>query len=304
VAGVPEHFNSPWTQAIPAFATNGLNVQWRECTGGTGEMVSMLREAKVDVALLLTEGAVKAAAETPDKIKLVALYVRSPLLWGIHASAKSKLPTDLKQLALSSPKSVKFAISRKGSGSHLMAFVLAKQLGWDLTQLSFLEVGNLEGARHEFAKDLKEAKDLIFLWEKAMTQPYVTKKEVKRLGEIPTPWPCFLLAATPETVATKSDLIQRVLSVVQDACHKFKADKPSSVAKVMREYGLEHDSVIEWFDNVEFASLETEALDPEMLQKVYETLVSVKMLPSLPKSEGNGSAAKGLMDVKKLVSKL
>ena len=62
VGGVPEHFNYPWHYAINKglFAKAGFDVKWSDVTGGSGEMCRMLEENQTDVALVLTEGIVKA----------------------------------------------------------------------------------------------------------------------------------------------------------------------------------------------------------------------------------------------------
>ena len=44
-------------------------------------------------------------------------------------------------------KGKRYAISRFGSGSHLMAIVDAVQRGWDPAEIKFVKIGNLKGAR-------------------------------------------------------------------------------------------------------------------------------------------------------------
>ena len=64
VGGVPEHFNAPWHTAAKAglFAERGIDVRWTDFPGGTGAMAKALRDGELDVAILLTEGIVAAAA--------------------------------------------------------------------------------------------------------------------------------------------------------------------------------------------------------------------------------------------------
>ncbi len=129
VAGVPEHFNLPWHMCIEdgTFKKNGLDVSWKDFPDGTGAMCKALRNKDVDVAVILTEGIIKDILNGNDA-KIVQEYIASPLIWGIHVAAGSNYQ-DIQDL-----KNAKVAISRYGSGSHLMAYVNAKNLGWDPKQ--------------------------------------------------------------------------------------------------------------------------------------------------------------------------
>ena len=58
VGGVPEHFNLPWYTAVEnkEFEAAGVQVDFEEVPGGTGAMMSALREGKIDIVVALTEG--------------------------------------------------------------------------------------------------------------------------------------------------------------------------------------------------------------------------------------------------------
>ena len=58
VGGVPEHFNSPWHQAIASgeFTAAGLDVSWTDYSLGTGAMCKAVASGEIDVAVVLTEG--------------------------------------------------------------------------------------------------------------------------------------------------------------------------------------------------------------------------------------------------------
>lgn len=106
--------------------------------------------------------------------------------WGVHVSASSKW-SDASEL-----EHATYAVSRLGSGSHLMAMVDAQQRGWSAEALKFEIVGNLQGARSALAEGKADA----FMWEKFTTKHLVDSGEWRRIGEVLTPWPCFSLAAT------------------------------------------------------------------------------------------------------------
>ena len=68
LAGVPEHFNLPWHLAYEegVFEDVGIDLDFVDHPGGTGAMSQALKNGEVDLALLLTEGAVKFIAENPS----------------------------------------------------------------------------------------------------------------------------------------------------------------------------------------------------------------------------------------------
>ncbi|HET8697384.1 MAG TPA: ABC transporter substrate-binding protein, partial [Gammaproteobacteria bacterium] len=113
---MPEHFNLPWHLALDAGAPGGVAAQWQDFPDGSGAMAEALRERRLDAAMLLTEGAVAGIARSGG-FKIVSLYTESPLLWGIHVPASSRFR------AVADIAGARYAISRRGSGSHLMAFV-------------------------------------------------------------------------------------------------------------------------------------------------------------------------------------
>ena len=107
-------------------------------SGGTGQMIKGLQTGTLDVAVLLTEGISKAILEGLNA-KIVQVYVTTPLRWGIHVPYHS----DIKSVDQLEGKV--FAISREGSGSHLMSYVKADQEGWDTKKLKFNVIGDIYG---------------------------------------------------------------------------------------------------------------------------------------------------------------
>ena len=188
VGGVHEPFNLPWlrrSKTTPLLRL-GLEVTFTDYAGGTGALVGALEDGMLDLATVLTEGGVTAIGRG-SKIRLHSAFVTSPLRWGIHVSAKAA------QKKVADLKGKKFAISRFGSGSELMAYELANQQGWKLKDNQFVVVGGVDGA----VEALPKRKAHIFLWERFVTAPLVKQGVFKRIGEIPTPWPSFYTAARP-----------------------------------------------------------------------------------------------------------
>ncbi|MGB0789152.1 MAG: ABC transporter substrate-binding protein, partial [Marinirhabdus sp.] len=186
IGGVPEHFNLPWylTLKNKEYTAAGINLRWHDYHGGTGQMCGALRRGEIDMAVILTEGIIRDIANgNPSKI--VQVFVKSPLIWGIYVAKNRGHKT------VSGLRGTTAAISRYGSGSHLMAYVNAENQGWDTkTDLQFEVVKTLDGA----LQGLPEQRADYFLWEKFMTKPIVDKGVFRRIDECPSPWPCFVVA--------------------------------------------------------------------------------------------------------------
>ncbi|MBD0256141.1 MAG: ABC transporter substrate-binding protein [Cytophagales bacterium] len=268
VGGVPEHFNLPWHLALEGgtFAERGLDLRWQDYPGGTGAMNRDLRSGTLDVAVLLTEGIVADICKGNPSV-IIAPYVVSPLIWGIHVPALSGFQT------VAELEGKRFAISRYGSGSHLMAFVHAQQLGWHPEALELVLVGDLNGAREAFRQGAADA----FMWEKAMTQPLVDKGEFRRVGECPTPWPSFVIAARRETLESRRDDLQQMLAVIGRAARAFKQN-PDAIRMVSDRYGIKPEDVAAWFVHTRWAGLTGEDLTENVLQHVMQTLLDLRLI--------------------------
>lgn len=261
VAGVPEHFNEPWVRAQSVSA-----VEFHTFPGGTGAMCQALESNQVDAALLLTEGAVKYCFEKQTSL-IHSVYVESPLVWGVHCGRAAKWPS---LEAVGNSKQVTFAISRHGSGSHLMAFVLAKKMNW--TSIQFEVVGNIKGAKELLTKQ----PDTLFMWEKAMTDPLVEEGTFTRLGECPTPWPCFVLCVRKDFDVT---LLEPILQAVMAEIKAFKMSQTDTVEHVVNKFGIKQQLVEEWFQAVRFGTFDAQSSNlPDLLGSVRATLVDLGQL--------------------------
>ncbi len=240
VGGVPEHFNLPWRLAIAdnAFSETGATVDYSDYPAGTGELTRALRDNELDVALVLTEGAVADIVQH-DKNRLVKIYVDSPLIWGIHVAATSGIKN------VAATRGRRIAISRYGSGSHLIAIVDAAERGWPTDDIEFVVVDNLAGAR----KALASGKAEVFLWERHMTQPLVDSGEFRRVGQREVPWPAFAVSVRRQILGSRAQQIRAVLDVVTRYASNLKRRKtaPSLIADT---YGIRLADAEKWLASV------------------------------------------------------
>ncbi|WP_333694809.1 substrate-binding domain-containing protein [Flavobacterium sp.] len=265
IAGVPEHFNLPWHLCIEngEFEEAGIDLQWTDVPEGTGKMCQMLRDGETDIAVILTEGIVKdITAGNPSKI--VQVYVESPLIWGIHVDAKSNFTS------LSDLENAKVAISRMGSGSHLMAIVNAQNQGWKTDDLQFEIVNTIEGA----VEALSYGKADYFMWEKFMTKPLVDNGIFRRIADCPTPWPCFVIAVRNEIVENQPQTIRLLLDIINTTTSEFK-DIPSINRTLAQRYNQKIDDINLWLNQTRWTQ---QSLKPETLNKVQNQLFELSLI--------------------------
>tara|TARA_B100000795_G_scaffold222422_1_gene177345 strand:- start:4049 stop:4936 length:888 start_codon:yes stop_codon:yes gene_type:complete len=266
VGGVPEHFNLPWKKAIEEnrFDAHGISISWKDYHGGTGAMTKALRTGELDIAILLTEGII-ADIHRGNPSKIVQFYVKSPLRWGIHVGAKSSFRS------VNDLENSRAAISRFGSGSHLMAYVNADNYKWDLAKQKFEVVKNLDGGREYLA----EGKADYFLWEKFTTKPYVDNGEFRIIGECPTPWPSFVVAVREELLLTHHNEIEQILKIVNESCSQVKTSD-NTVKEISERYQLKEEDVAVWFNETEWAY--NGDLDTNTINKVQERLIDLEII--------------------------
>ena len=271
IAGVPEHFNLPWQLCIEngEFESEGIDLQWTDIPEGTGKMCQMLRDGETDIAVILSEGIVKdIVGGNPSSI--VQVYVESPLIWGIHVAANSNYKT------LSDLEHKKVAISRMGSGSHLMSIVNAQNQNWNSENLQFEIVNTIDGA----VEALTSGKADYFMWERFMTQPLVDKGIFRRIGECPTPWPCFVIAVRNEVLENYPKVIDQILDIINTTTEEFKMI-PSIDRTLASKYNQNVEAIQEWLKLTRWSQKQMTA---PTLDKIMEQLLKLQIIDKkLPK---------------------
>lgn len=240
IGGVPEHFNLPWHLAIESGAAAVGTVDWRDYRSGTGAMLGDLVAGKLDLAILLTEGAALGLARGLP-IVAASLYTQSPLIWGIHTSPDSGFD------AVGSLSDARFAISRTGSGSHLMSLALALSRGWPVAALRFVVVDDMDGAIAAF----REGRADVFLWERFTTEPQVEAGRFRRLDDFVSPWPAWTLCARRDIWDKRRGTILQLFAEVTGAARRLMQSQ-SRVSLIAGRYGLREAAVAAWLGRTEW----------------------------------------------------
>ncbi|REH52409.1 ABC-type nitrate/sulfonate/bicarbonate transport system substrate-binding protein [Tenacibaculum gallaicum] len=279
IGGVPEHFNYPWyiTLKNKEYTKEGINLRWKDYPGGTGAMSKALRSGEVDIALVLTEGIIKDIINgNPSKI--TQTFVKSPLVWGIHVAANSKFKTidDLENATV--------AISRFGSGSQLMAIVNAHNNGWDINKLQFKVVGDLQGG----IDALTNGEADYFMWEHFTTKPFVDNGTFRRVGNCPTPWPCFVIAVRDEILENHFEEVKKVHNIINNCTQDFK-DFGNIDEILANRYEQQIEDIQEWLSITEWN--DGEAISENLITDIQNKMVEFNVIE---KKENSGDLIRNM----------
>ncbi|KAI1487272.1 hypothetical protein F5X96DRAFT_160155 [Biscogniauxia mediterranea] len=294
---VPEHFSTPLHFAQKHF---GLSATLIPFPSGTGHMITAIRAGEIDIGIGLTEawvaGLGKEDASSDGGYRIVGTYVETPLCWAISTGAKRPEIT-----SVSSLKGTKVGISRIGSGSHVMSYVLADQQGWLSSSSSssspysefvvLQNFANLRDAVNSGAAD-------FFMWEHFTSKRYYDSGEIRRVGEIYTPWSSWKIVASSALVPTSSGADNkktpdpRVLDLfakLDQAVAYFNGHHDEAVAYISTALDYSEEDAREWLKTVRF-STKTEGVDLKVIQSCIGILRKAGVL-----TEGKGFQAEDML---------
>jgi ABC-type nitrate/sulfonate/bicarbonate transport system substrate-binding protein len=237
-----EHFSTPLQFAQKYY---GLEAELIPYPSGTGHMIQSLHSAEIDIGIGLTEAWVAGIAKSQGKpaYKIVGSFVRSPLCWAISTGMLRDI-NRVQQL-----RGGKIGVSRIGSGSYVMPFVLADGLGWldentGKSPFEFVPLQTFEKLRAGVNDGTVDA----FMWEHFTSKRYYDSKEIKHIGEIYTPW------ASWKIVARKAE--DKKLSTLFESMNKgikhFRENQDEAIEYISGNLDYSAEDAREWLKTVEF----------------------------------------------------
>ncbi|KAJ5108662.1 hypothetical protein N7456_005337 [Penicillium angulare] len=312
---VPEHYLTPLHLALRSQAVASLpfKVALTPFPSGTGHMITSLRGNEIDIGIGLTEGWVaglagkqQAQSSGDGGYKIVGHWVDNPLRWAI-VTGRNRDDTN----GVSDLKDSRVGVSRLGSGSHIMSFVLAQQQGWQSDSLTSVPLGPF-GALRNGVTGKDEAKPEqapnptaeFFMWEHFTTKPFfhptAEKPDVplKNIGEIFTPWPSWMItASTALFPSPETDIrLMQLFEALDMGIKEFEADTDQVVQLLgTGELGctyIEEDAT-EWLKDVKFTS-GVRGVDSGIINGVVDVL---KVAGVIDPAMDNGDAIKRVIGI-------
>jgi len=243
VGYVREHFSSPLLQ----FAAEDRNKTFTlvECPSGTGQLISRLTNDEIDVAIALTDALIAGIANGSKAYRLVGSYVSTPLNWAVITGAKSAYRS------IADLEGTPIGVSRIGSGSQTMAYVMALQQGWATDALQFKVNNDIRG----LIDSVNDGSTSAFMWEWFTTKPFVDGGKVRFIGSVPTPWPSWLIAAHPSPDRAPSHELLTFLEALSTYVVAFDAPEKRAgpnVEFIKETFGYPEEDIGAWLDTVAY----------------------------------------------------
>ena len=112
------------------------------------------------------------------------------------------------------------------------------------------------------------------MWEHFTTKPLVDSGIFRRLGDCPTPWPCFVIAATDIFIGENESLLRHILEIINLYTTDFK-QIPSIDRTLANRYEQQLEDIQEWLSLTRWSQSQ---IDSQTLEKVQETLIDLKLI--------------------------
>jgi len=139
------------------------------------------------------------------------------------------------------------------------------------SNLEFEVVKDLNGA----VESLSNKKTDYFMWEKFTTKPLVDQKIFRRLGDCPTPWPCFVIAVNKKIAKENPELIKNICETVQLKASALKQHTDTSTIISWR-YNLSVSQVSMWLADTEWST--DGQIKPSDFELVVHYLSQMKLI--------------------------
>jgi ABC-type nitrate/sulfonate/bicarbonate transport system substrate-binding protein len=251
-------------------------------------MIQSLQSQEIDVGIGLTEGWVaglgKLKDTTPANLpyRIVGTYVETPLCWAISSGADRPDIEDASDL-----KDKKIGVSRIGSGSYVMGFVLADQNGWlkaDEAPFEIVVLDNFKNLRDA----VNSGKADFFMWEHFTSKKYYDNKEIKRVGEIYTPWSSWKIVARD----AEDQRLEDMAKAINKGVEYFLKHQDEAVGYISTELDYSKEDAEEWLKTVKF-SQDVRGADEKVIQKTVDILGKAGVL------DGKGTGAKDMIAIQR-----
>ncbi|KAI0681812.1 periplasmic binding protein-like II [Cerioporus squamosus] len=265
---VREHFSSPLLQF--AEADGGKTFTLVECPSGTGQLIGRLENDEIDVAIALTDPLISGIAKGSKAYKLVGSYVTTPLNWAVITGKDSKYNS------ISDLKGTTIGISRYGSGSQTMAYVMALPQGWPTNELKFQVNNDIRG----LIDSVNDGSTSAFMWEWFTTKPFVDAGEARFIGSVPTPWPSWLIAAHP--TRAPPDALKPFLASLTTYVRAFDSpDKRASadVEFIKEKFGYPEEDIKAWLKTVGYPQ-DCAAIPRQVILETLDVLLKAGFVQS------------------------
>jgi hypothetical protein len=191
--------------------------------------------------------------------------------------------------SIDSLKGGKIGVSRIGSGSYVMGFVLADKYGWLSSSTpsspysDIVVLNTFESLR----KAVNSGEADFFMWEHFTSKRYFDSREIRKVADILTPWSSWKIVATTKLIkAGRLDpRVEDMFDRLDQGIKHFNENEEEAVKYISTELDYSEEDAREWMKTVGFPE-KTEGVDLEVIESTTRILQKAGVL-----SEGKGICA-------------
>lgn len=233
-------------------------------------MVTSLRSGEIDVGIGLTEGWIaglsKEELEGDGGYRLVGTYVETPLCWAISTGTQRSLSS------VADLKGGKCGVSRIGSGSFVMAYVLALEQGWFHEDSSgqpfeFTPLQTFERLR----KSVNDGTVDYFMWEYFTSKKYYDNGEIKKIGEINTPWSSWKIVASTNILKSSRARLDELFTKLDEGMRYYEENPDEAVQYISTSLDYSEEDARSWMKTVKFPA-HSKGVDLNVVTKTIDVL--------------------------------
>lgn len=171
-----------------------------------------------------------------------------------------------------------------------MGIVLADQQGWLTPGTAPFTFTPLQ----TFAKLREGVNDKtvdFFMWEHFTSKRYYDNGEIKRVGDIYTPWSSWLIVAST-SIGEADERLQGLFEKLDKGVKHFLENEEEAVKYIYTSLDYSEDDAREWLKTVKFTN-GIKGADEELVRKVRDTLLKAEVV------EERGLKAQEMVAIKK-----
>ena len=161
-----------------------------------------------------------------------------------------------------------------------MGFVLADEQGWlneNQSSEGPFEVVPLQ-TFEKLRNGVNDSTVDFFMWEHFTSKRYYDNGEIKRIGEIYTPWSSWKIVASTKVLKNKEDKrLDDLFEKIDKGVRYFEKNQAEAVKYISTSLDYSEEDAKEWLKTVRFASA-TKNVDVAVIQKTVTTLQKAKVL--------------------------
>jgi cyclopropane fatty-acyl-phospholipid synthase-like methyltransferase len=114
------------------------------------------------------------------------------------------------------------------------------------------------------------------MWEYFMQKPFYDKGEIRRIGQIITPWPCFLIASTRNFISKNLKSIEKLFLALKKSCQIFENNSTNSIERISLKFHLNKDDAKAWFDKVNINP--TNNISESTIETTIDALITANII--------------------------